>query len=94
MSSVGSGALQSWQLLLTNAIKTGEESSVRDLLREGAAEHFSDRKDGAVHLSKALLQAVGSRYAESLARILLEEGADANATSETGKSLQSHKIIV
>lgn len=87
MSSIGSGAVQSWQLLLTNAIKTGEEARVRDVLRDGVTEHFGDKKDVAVHLAKALLQAVGSKYAESLTRILLEEGADANSVSETGKSL-------
>ena len=83
MSSVGSGALKSWQISLSASIKGGEEERIRELLREGAAEHFNDKNDARGALNKAILQAIGSRH-ESLTGILLQEGADANATSETG----------
>ena len=81
MSSVDSGALLSWQRSVSEACKKGDEQTIQDLLREGVTEYPKEAYKDV--LRKALSQAVGGRH-DSLVQLLLRQGADPNALSDTG----------
>ena len=70
MSSIGSRGPDSWHAQLIQAASRGDESKVRDLIREGFPRE-EVRKD-AVRIA---LQRVAGRGHEQLTRLLLNEGA-------------------
>ena len=81
MSSIGSGGPTSWQIALFEAAGKGDESRVRELIREG--DHFGEKGKDVLRIA---LQKVAGRGHVPLTRLLIEEGAEVNARSETDVS--------
>ena len=77
MSSIGSGGPTSWQASLYQAAGKGDESRVRELIKEGVIHGEKYRE--ALRIA---LQRVAGRGHEPLTRLLLQEGAEVEAVSE------------
>lgn len=77
MSSIGSDGSTSWQASFYQAAGKGDESRVRELIREGTL--YGDKYTEALRLA---LQRVAGRGHEPLTRLLLEKGADVTTSSE------------
>ena len=95
MSSIDSGGITSWQAALLQAAGKGDENKVRELVQECGPR--SDKVKDALRIA---LQKVAGRGHEALTRLLLEEGAEVNAASESelsplhrGAELGRDKIV-
>lgn len=77
MSSVGSDAPLSWQASFYQAAGKGDESRVRELIKEGTL--YGDKYKEALRVA---LPRVAGRGHEPLTRLLLEEGADVTLVAE------------
>jgi ankyrin repeat protein len=96
MSSIGSGGPTSWQASLLQASGKGDETKVRELIREGVLNHGDKFKDAL----RIALQKVAGRGHEPLTRMLIEEGADVNAANVNevtalyrAAELGHHKVV-
>jgi ankyrin repeat protein len=95
MSSIGSGGPTSWQAALLQASAKGDETKVRELIREGVL-HGDKFKDAL----RIALQKVAGRGHEPLTRLFLEEGAEVNGAAENevtalyrAAELGHHKVV-
>ena len=75
MSSIGSSGPNSWHASLIQAAGKGDEVRVRELITEGRPS-----EDVAKDALRIALQRAAGRGHEPLTRLLLEEGAEVNAT--------------